>query len=277
MSHDNQLWYIRRKGKIKGPFPTGLISKQILLGRVHPSDMLSQDKQTWRKASSIREVMPEVLKYRNEDNYKERLRAARRWADERGEVREVDGDGKELVYHPRKKITHLRIKTASMLGMVSFFAIVAAIIYAMFVFTPDKPLDIIDCNATGEDGSVFDGCHLQRRDFSRLSLKNSSFKNALLQSSRFAETDARESHFDYANLSLSDLSHADFSHASLKAADLRGADLRGTDFSGADLSYADLTHAKGRGIKLSGAKLDSTIWFDGKICAKQSIGRCFGK
>ncbi len=218
--------------------------------------------------------MPEVLKYRNEDNYKEHLRAVRRWADE---SREVDGDGKEQVYQPRKKITYLRIKTVSMLGMVSFFAIVAAIIYAMFVFTPDKPLDIIDCNATGQDGSVFDGCHLKRRDFSRLSLKNSSFKNALLQSSRFAETDARESHFDYANLSLSDLSHADFRRASLKAEDLRGVDLTGADFSQAALSYADLTHAKGRGIKLIGAKLDSTVWFDGKICAKQSVGHCFGK
>ncbi len=277
MSHDNQFWYIRRKGKIKGPFPTGLISKQILLGRVHPSDMLSQDKQSWRKASSIPEVMPEVMKYRNEDNYKERLMAARRWADERGEVRELDKNGNEQVYQPRKKITHLRIKTASILGVLSVFGIVAALIYIMFVFTPDKPLDFIDCNATGQDGSIFDGCHLQRRDFSKLSLKKSSFKNALLQSSRFSGANVQESTFDYANLSLSDLSYANFSRASLKAVNLSGANLTGSDFTRADLSYADLSHARGRGIKLIGAKLSNTIWFDGKVCAKQSVGRCFGR
>lgn len=274
-SHDNQLWYIRQKGKIKGPFTTGLISKQILLGRVHSSDMLSQDKQTWRKASSIREVMPEVLKYRNEANYKERLKAARRWADERGEVREVDKDGNELLYQPRKKITHLKIKTVSMLGLLSLSGIVAAFIYAIFVFTPDAPLAMIDCNAKGQDGSIFDGCHLQRRDFGNLSLKNSSFKNTLLQSSRFSHSDLQGSAFDYANLSLSDLNHANFTKASLRAADLRGADLNGTDFSRADLSYADLTHAKGSGVKLVGARLGNAIWFDGKVCAKESIGRCF--
>ncbi len=277
MNQDNQLWYIRRKGRITGPFTAGLISKQILLSRVHPSDMLSQDKQTWRKASSIRDVMPEVLKHRNEDNYKERLKAARRWADEREEIRETDKEGNQLIYQPRKKITHLKIKTVSVLGLLSVVAVIGVIIYAMFVFTPDNPFLNIDCADKGQEGSIFDGCHLQRRNFSGLNLSHSSFKNTLLQSSYFSHSKLTDSSLDYANLSLSDLSGADFSNASLKAVVLRGANLNNTDFSGADLSYADLTHAKAAGIKLTGAKLSNTVWFDGKVCARNSVGRCLSR
>ena len=108
MNKETQLWYLKAKGRIKGPFASGLISKNILLGRIHPDDLLSQDKEIWRKASSIREVMPDVIKHRHEANYKERLKAARRWDDELDVIRETDVDGKQKVYIPRKKNTHLQ-------------------------------------------------------------------------------------------------------------------------------------------------------------------------
>jgi len=277
MNQESQLWYVKVKGRVKGPFASGLISKHILLGRIHPNDLLSQDKEIWRKASSIREVMPDVVKQRSDSNYKERLRAARRWADERGEVREVDENGKEKIYTPRKKVTHLKIKTTGVFGMVALVAVVSALVYAMFVFTPDDPLAQIDCSADGQDGILFDGCHLQRRDFSQHSLKQSSFKNALLQNSRFREASLQNSQLDYANLSHSDLSNANLTGASLKAVDLRSSVLMGTDFTSADLSYADLTGAKTSKIKFTNTILSNTIWFDGKVCHKESVGRCLSR
>lgn len=274
MNQESQLWYIKVKGRIKGPFASGLISKHILLGRIHPTDLLSQDKEVWRKASSVPEVMPDVVKNRNDSNYKERLKAARRWADERGEVREVGADGEEKIYTPRKKITHLKIKTMGILGSIVLVASIIGVIVAMFVFTPDDPLAQIDCSATGQDGSVFDGCHLQRKDFSRRSLKGSSFKNALLQSSQFKQASLQNSQLDYANLSHSDLTRVNLTGASMRATDLRGATLSATIFTKADLSYADLTGAKASKIKLTGTKLANTIWFDGKVCDKESVGCC---
>lgn len=276
MNQDSQLWYVKENGRIKGPFATGLISQNILLGRMHPNDLLSQDKEKWRKASTVREVMPDVIKYRNDPNYKERLRAARRWADERSEVREGNSEGQEA-YSPRKKVTHLGIKTTGLFGVIALIAVISGFIYAMFVFTPDNPIAQIDCAAAGRDGSVFDGCHLQRRDFSQRSLKASSFKNTLLQNSRFRQSNLQHSHFDYANLSNSDLSRADFRGASMKAVDLRGAVLNTTIFAEADLNYADLTGAKVSKIDFTGTKLSNTIWFDGHVCAKESVGSCLAQ
>ncbi|MCU7833733.1 MAG: pentapeptide repeat-containing protein [gamma proteobacterium symbiont of Taylorina sp.] len=277
MSQDNQLWYVKEKGRVKGPFTSGLISKNILLGRIHPDDELSQDKKNWRKASSVHSVMPDVIKNRHEPNYKERLRAARRWADERGEIREVRTNGEEKIFSPRKKMTHLGIKTSGVLGIFAFIIIVSAMLYAMFHFTPDDPVTQIDCASAGENGSIFDSCHLQRRNFSKRSLKEASFKNTLLQNSHFKQSSLQNSQFDYANLSNADLSHANFTQASLKAVDLSNTILTATIFTKADMSYANLTGAKGSKVKFSGANLSNAIWFDGRICAKGSVGQCLAK
>ncbi|MCW8931093.1 MAG: pentapeptide repeat-containing protein [Gammaproteobacteria bacterium] len=277
MNKETQLWYLKAKGRIKGPFASGLISKNILLGRIQPNDLLSQDKENWRKASSIREIMPDVIKHRNDANYKERLKAARRWADERDEVRELDVNGEEKIYTPRKKVTHLKIKTTGILGLIGLIVLFSGLIFALFMFTPDDPLAQIDCSAKAQNDIVYDGCHLQRKDFSNQSLKNSSFKNSLLQNTHFVKAQLQESHLDYANLSHSDLSGANLTQASLRAVDLRSAVLVGTIFTKADLSYADLTGAKASKIKITGTKLAHTIWFDGRVCAKESVGRCLNR
>lgn len=275
MNKETQLWYLKSNGRVKGPFATGLISKNILLGRIHPSDMLSQDKDIWRKASSIHEVMPDVIKHRHEDNYKERLKAARRWADERDEVREVGADGEEKIYTPRQKTTHLQIKTIGILGILGLIGLFTGFIVIIFMFTPESPLAQINCSEKiFQDGIILDGCRLQRKDFSRQSLKNSSFKNALLQNTQFKNSYLQASQFDFANLSHADLSGANLTGASLRAVDLRGAILASTIFTKADMSYADLTGAKASKVKFTGTKLANTIWFDGSICDKESVGRC---
>jgi len=274
MNNETHLWYHKVNGRIKGPYTTGLISKNILLGRIHSSDLLSQDKNIWRKASSIREVMPDVIKQRNQPNYTERLKAAKRWADERETLRELSDDGQEKHYEPRKKVTYLRIKTTGIFGVFSIVTIISGLIYAMFMFTPDDPLAKINCSVQGREGIIFDGCHLQRKNFSNLSLKGSSFKNALLQSAQFKQSSLQSSNLDYANLSHADLSLANLTGASLRAADLRGALLNAANFTKADLSYADLTGAEASKAKLTGTILSNTIWFDGSICHKESIGRC---
>lgn len=274
MNKETQLWYLKSKGRTTGPFASGLISKNILLGRIHLDDLLSQDKNTWRKASSIAEVIPEVIKHRHQANYKERLKAARRWADERQEIREVDVSGNARVYTPRKKITHLKIKTTGIGGIIALIVVISSLLLLIFFLTPEEPLVNIDCSAAAQDGNIYDGCHLQRHDFSNSSLKHSSFKNTLLKSSRFNQSQLQGSNMDFANLSHADLSATDLSDASLRAVDLSGALLKRTNFTNADLSYADLTNAKAIKLKLAGAILANTIWFDGSVCDKKSIGQC---
>ena len=45
------------------------ICLDILIGRLSPDEEISQDKKRWRKASSVREVMPDVVKLRHKANY----------------------------------------------------------------------------------------------------------------------------------------------------------------------------------------------------------------
>ena len=277
MNQETQLWYIKVNEQVKGPFASGLISQYILLGRIQSDDLLSQDKELWHKASSINEVKPDVNKHPEVTNYEERLNAARRWADERGEVREVVSGGSEKVFKPRKKITHLQIKTTGFMGIIALIIFVSGLIYTMYIFTPDVPLENIDCSISGQDGSIFDGCHLPRKNFSKLSLNGSSFKNAVLQNSQFRQSSMQNSQLDYANLSHADLSQANLSGASLRAVELRGAILNAANLTQADLSYADLSGAKAAKINLSGTKLNNTIWFNGKICDKSSVGRCLNR
>ena len=82
--HNNQLWYTRRNREIRGPFPAGQITRDILLGRILQTDELSVDQISWQPVTDLPELIPEELKadltvFEN----KERLRIARFREDER--------------------------------------------------------------------------------------------------------------------------------------------------------------------------------------------------
>jgi hypothetical protein len=79
---------------------------------------------------------------------------------------------------------------------------------------------------------------------------------------------------DYARLRRADLGYAVLRAASLRGADLRGADLTNADLSGADLGFADLRGATLAGALLERVRLDGTLWPDGTVCARGSVGTC---
>ncbi|MGD8640520.1 MAG: hypothetical protein PVF34_11375 [Gammaproteobacteria bacterium] len=80
-----QLWYTRRDMEIRGPFPAGMVTRYILLGRILETDQLSTDQVSWRPVSDLPELIPEELKLdlTNPEN-REKLRIARMREDERG-------------------------------------------------------------------------------------------------------------------------------------------------------------------------------------------------
>ena len=89
MSH-RQLWYVRRGDKVSGPFPTQVVANNTLLGRFLPGDEVSLDQLEWKPLVSVAELLPpELLELHNETDperrqwLEERLKAARRWADQR--------------------------------------------------------------------------------------------------------------------------------------------------------------------------------------------------
>lgn len=81
---NNQLWYTRREKEIRGPFPAGLITRYILLGRIREDDELSVDQLSWQIVSEKPELIPEELKLDlSIPENQERLRIARMREDER--------------------------------------------------------------------------------------------------------------------------------------------------------------------------------------------------
>lgn len=81
---NNQLWYTRREKEIRGPFPAGLITRYILLGRIREDDELSVDQLSWQIVSETQELIPEEMKLDlSVSENQEKLRIARMREDER--------------------------------------------------------------------------------------------------------------------------------------------------------------------------------------------------
>jgi len=281
---NSNLWYVRRADRVSGPFPAGLISRYILLGRIHADDELSQDRDEWRKALDCDELVPEVMKADLSDTQaRERLEAARRWADERGPEAATDEaperrsqPGTRRPAHADQAAAPDALQRGPRYGwqLIGVLAVLGAIVALAVLYTPEQVVSFAQCDAPASPGVNWSNCRLQgvqlvRQDMSQAKLHSTDLSGASLYGSTL---DGAE--LNYANLSLADLRNASLVRASLVGANLRRARLGNTDFSKADLSYADFSEAQLDGARFDDAKLDNAIWTDRTICLPQSIGRC---
>jgi hypothetical protein len=78
------LWFTRRDGVVRGPFPAAWIRRYILLGRIRMTDELRLGAADWRPAFRCEELIPELLRQPLTEDNLARLKQARREADERG-------------------------------------------------------------------------------------------------------------------------------------------------------------------------------------------------
>ena len=103
MTITSNKWYLRSHGQVKGPFPAGLVSRYILLGRINDGDEVSSDGNEWIVIRDVPELIPQVLKGDASDPIVlERLQAARRWADERSEVRRGERENRTVSQNERR-------------------------------------------------------------------------------------------------------------------------------------------------------------------------------
>lgn len=293
----SNTWYVRRRGEVLGPYPAGLVSRYILLGRVVENDEVSVDGQKWRRVKDVPELIPEILKGDSSDPLvQERLQAARRWADERNRDRRESPEdhafrgqrgGKdrrqmeatELVEHRLSRNAReqvIPVETQNRWAMMIFvgMATVAAGLFILFYSPPPPSSAGSDCQSPAGPGMnwsncVMDGVRLDARDLSGATFYSTSLTGASLRRSIL-----KGANLSYAALSISNLQEADLSRAVLLGANLRRAKLANALLDDADLSYADLTDADLRGARLSNAKLDNAIWVDGKRCLPRSVGVC---
>lgn len=281
-----QLWYVRRGGKVTGPFPTQVVANNTLLGRFVPSDEVSLDQLEWKLLVTVDELLPqELLALHNETDpdhrqwLEERLKAARRWADQRmhderrhaGEIRDdgvrgeerrktdTDSDILALPHHhaalPRESGLRRYLGVAASIGAVLLFVALGLIYYQ-----PANPVKVgvvpvqPQCGKPAAPGVDWSGCDKQ---------------GVLLRG-----VDLTRGNLDYANFTGADLSGSRLDQISLVGTNLHAADLSNADLSNANLSNADLSAANLVSANLAGAVLDHAIWTDGQVCAENSLGQC---
>lgn len=286
--NNTSAWYIRSQpeGEIKGPFPSGQISQEILLGRYKLDDEVSHDKEEWTVIRNIEEIVPEIF---TEDSdapgFNARLAAAQRWADERRGVDDIDVQGERRSgesYESAeiKRLHRLAEKTKKkpnpLITFVQFAMVlvgIAAIVILAFQYSP-KMTNAVDCSAPIQQGVNWSGCnksgaHLQRKKMVAANLMNANMQTVNLQS-----TDLSHANLKFTQLHLANLKYVNFTKANLTGANLLGSDLSGAVFNQANLSYANFRDANVLTTDFSRARLDNAIWIDGRKCEVGSIGTC---
>ena len=291
MPTTHTLWYTRRGEHIRGPFPHGLITRFIVLGRLQMSDEISVDQIRWQVVKDVAEIIPDPLKSDpNDPELQEYLRVARRREDERaaGDRRQREGashddrrrtddrrqnESDELVHHREIKSIlmkerqsqpeHLRLRFIVVLTTVLTGAIGAA-----FWFMPQAPALRLQCEVPAGplvnwNNCKFEGIMLNGVELSGARMSNANLSGALLQGANLSN-----SNLSYANFGRADLSHANLTQATLTGMVLRNANLSEAKLSNANLSYAilqnanlsqaDFNNADLSNADLSGASVDRT-------------------
>lgn len=292
----NLFWFVKRQGEIHGPFPQGQIQRDILLGRLHATTELSQNKQDWKPLSQLPQLLPEEIRHTASAEEREQLVLSRMHEDERsGHDRRLHANDPETSEHRRHErrqpesqpvLTHRQTKTAvleegeqlvppkgRLFVMLIAIAIIGAFI-AAYLFVPNNITGGPDCSAAVAPYVNWSNCDLSGR-----SLINANLEGARIINARLVRADLRRANLRGASLAFSDLTGARLNYAEMQEANLRGvkfqgADLGGIDAQGADLSHANLLKANLKGANLKGTKLTGTIWTDGTVCAIDSVETC---
>jgi hypothetical protein len=289
-----RLWYVRRAGRVRGPFPPGQISREVLLGRIRGNDELSHDRESWRALTELPELVPETLRHAAGPDAGERLMLARLREDERGRERRagrksltgVDrrrGDRRTVESFEAVAVRSRRAQRAAgedteernlLLPAAVVLTIVFSLAMYFFWYRPAVPPPARDCQAAPAPAVNWSGCGLAGAPLARADLREADLGNANLSGADLQGANLLRADLSYANLENAGLRGAQLREANLTGTLLRGANLATADLRDANLGYAILEGARLEGVMLAGARLDKAIWPDGRVCAPDSIGEC---
>ena len=295
------LWYVRRAGRVSGPFPEKWLRRDLALGRLRPEDEISPDRVSWvplrERPDWLDEAPPEAPSDLPEWQ-QERLRARRRWLDERrlpdrrqSAARGLSGEEKRQ--RPERRLPEsaeilllrqrhaewertLAARRERYLGVVVVLLLLMGLtLWAASRGRTVNPVAVqlpsaqADCRVPAAPQVNWQGC-----DKSGTWLRGVDLGSANLAGARFNSANLSLARLAYANLAGADLSYANLEGATVQAANLAGADLTHASLRQADLRLADLRGAKLSATDLTGAHLSGALWTDGHTCAPGSVGEC---
>ncbi len=286
-SNDNQAtrnWYIRQSAQVHGPFTVGHVQREILLGRVAPSDEISHDQQTWTRIDEHPELIPTVMKADLSDPLaRDRLAAARRWADDgehaHGTLSEQlnydhDEDHESGSIISRKLEQNRHRQWQNRVIFLLLFMVILIVYYQYFSTTTPVKDTPVECTNPPVAGMDLSNCFLQNSNYPGLDMRRVLLMNANLNGANLQGSNLQSANLSYSLLMQANLEQVNFRDAELVGVDFTRANLRQVDFSGADLSYANLLSADIRGAQFKGAKLDNARMPDGTICSPGAVSVC---
>lgn len=282
MKNLQQNWYVRREGRITGPYPVGLVSRYVLLGRIRPNDEVSADRAEWLRVRDVDALVPEVMRefeaHPDDPELQERLKAARRWADERRQSQAPRSDGQERrsgepVGRGRVVAEAAASETRPRHYLI-LALLVAAVIAIPFLLPKPDTENVVDCKAPPAPQVNWSGCVLAGREYANADLAGAYLRSADLNAANLRAANLSGSDLAYVNFSRANLRGANLSDTNLLGATLRGADMVNANLRGANLRYAILSGAQLAGADFTGAQLDFAEWPSGVQCLPDSVGLC---
>ncbi len=292
-----RLWFTRRLGVVRGPFPERQISRYILLGRIREDDELSLDGTHWKPVHQLPELIPDVMKNVRTEADRQRLLAARAREDERrpgdrrrapqrmeaGEPDRRRGDRRrsepEFILRHRQLRESLAASPPARPSRLAVVALALAILtlgaMGLYVYSRMPVLGAVAaCNAPPGPAVNWNNCKLAGLEADHADLDGAWIRNTDLTGASLVATRLTDADLSYSTLNMADLRLADLRRARMVGAGLRGADLRGARLAGADLAYADLRGVRLATDSLAGVRLDHALWVDGRECAPGSVAAC---
>ncbi len=294
----HELWFTRRDDQVCGPYPQRSIGRFLILGRLRPDDQVSLDRETWWRIDQRPHLIPEELQNAHTPEGRERLNQARLREDERRRERRDDNPPAEI--RERRKgdrrcpespatISH-RQQWAEILerpappwsewvrgprpwiagGLAVTLAIGLLLAFGI-AFERDSGPNCEQAAGPGVNWNYCDkaGADLRGADLTGASLHSTRLAGARLHGARLTDADLR-----FADLALAGLEGANLAGTNLTGADLIQARLVDANLENANLAHANLTDADLSGARLDAAYLSRSIWTDGRICARDSVGSC---
>lgn len=283
---DSNLWYVRRNSEIRGPFPAGMITRHILLGRISDSDQLSSNQHDWKLVEDHPELIPEEMKLDlSIPENAERLNIARLREDERqhGDRRDL-GDAQQRKNkianrsgterrgkESKKALRHRELKTefrksnkatprnyaARIMLLVAF---ISSVIYISITETPTRSVSINFCQSPAAPYVNWNNCFLEGINLVRQDLTGASLVSASFTGADMREANLQGAKLSYANLANSRLQHTNLKGSTMIGAILRNGNLIGADFSNANLSYAVFQGANLTNVNFTNANLTHVVF-----------------
>lgn len=291
----SRLWYVRRKPVVRGPYPPGQISREILLGRIRDDDELSHDQAHWKPLAALPHLIPEVMRNADSPQGRQRLMLARLREDERmhdrrggpahhqnsSERRAGDRRNVESLEVVNRRDTRVRWAEEApaedrnyLVPAAVIFTVILILVMTFVLYRPAPTGSSRNCEAPPAPAVNWNGCSLLGRQLAGVNLRDADLGNVQLLSANLDSANLTRADLRYADLSGARLTRATLRGANGVGAILRGVDLVQADLRDADLEFADFQSATISGTQLAGARLGKAIWIDGRICAVDSVGAC---